>query len=320
MSDHLAEVADSLGELPAGMELGVLLATDTGADLAAPVQRVTPELVKALGRRIRATPCEGGRSNLPALLEAWDLAAASDSSLLVWVHGPIRELTDAPEPFLERWKEVAKKPRFLDLQTEPGPNRLLERLGAAKDVEFVTRRLSLSHDLGRLFSASQQTPVETVLVRESGAHKPSSASPAKGATARAMTCLWANDEVSRLLRAEVPDNDSALSLARKYNIVTPVSGAVVLETDEQYARAGLVSVPPVKAASPASPHGVFVPSLLSTGLSSSGSEIGFDLRSTWNQSGSPYEGLILFPVAIFLVARLLLGGPMIRIPFEHVKR
>lgn len=319
MSAHLAEVANSLDALPPGVDLSVLIVSDGGADLLTPAQAVSPPL-PALANHIRSTQCEGGRSNVPALLQAWDLAAASDAGMVVWVHRPIWELTDAPEPLLERWREGRVKPRFLDVQTEVGPNRLLERLEAAEGFESVTRRWSLSHDLRRIFSLSKQTSVATTLVRGSDADEPRSASLASGSTARAMSCLWASDRISSLLHAEVPDNDAALSLARRYHLVSPVSGAVVLETDEEYIRAGLVSAPPMEVAPAQSPEIVSLFPTGGVGLMSGGGEVGFDLRSAWSQSGTPYDGLILFPVTLFLFARLFLGGPMIRIPFEDPKR
>jgi len=319
MSAHLAEVANSLGAFPPGVELGVLIVSDTGADLLTPVQAASPQLLFSLADRIRATQCEGGRSNVHALVQAWDLAATGDAGMVVWVHGPIRELTDAPEPFLERWLEVGVKPRFLDAQTEAGPNTLLQRLGG-EGFDSVTRRWSLSQDLRRIFAASTQKSVKTTLVRWSSENEPSNTSPANDSTAWAMTCLWAKDRISSLLRAEIPDNNAALSLAKKYHVVSPVTGAVVLETDEQYVRAGMGGAPPTEVAPAGSGENVsFFPSR-GVGLASGGSEIGFDLRSSWYQSGTPYDGLILFPVTLFLFARLLLGGPMIRIPFEETKR
>jgi hypothetical protein len=55
--------------------------------------------------------------------------------------------------------------------------------------------------------------------------------------------LWANDEVTRILTARDESlNEAATTLAVRYQLVTPVSGAVVLETAEQYRDAGLQPV------------------------------------------------------------------------------
>ena len=57
-----------------------------------------------------------------------------------------------------------------------------------------------------------------------------------------LTRLWAAEEVSRLCAAR--KLDEAMQLAARYQLVTPVSGAVVLETQAQYKRAGLQPAPP----------------------------------------------------------------------------
>jgi len=52
--------------------------------------------------------------------------------------------------------------------------------------------------------------------------------------------LWARDEVLRLAAAR--EFNEAMQLAARYQLVTAVSGAVVLETKAQYERAGLKPV------------------------------------------------------------------------------
>jgi hypothetical protein len=67
------------------------------------------------------------------------------------------------------------------------------------------------------------------------------ASPAS----RHLVRLWARDAVHRLL--DERKRDEAVALASKWQLVTQVSGAVVLETKEQYDRHGLVAVDPASA-------------------------------------------------------------------------
>ena len=60
-----------------------------------------------------------------------------------------------------------------------------------------------------------------------------------------MARLWANGEVLRLAAAHDENkNAEAVKLAVNYQLVTPVSGAVVLETKEQYERNNLEAVNP----------------------------------------------------------------------------
>jgi hypothetical protein len=47
--------------------------------------------------------------------------------------------------------------------------------------------------------------------------------------------LWANEEVARILAPRDESLESAaIILASQYQLVTPVTGAVVLETEQQY--------------------------------------------------------------------------------------
>ena len=56
--------------------------------------------------------------------------------------------------------------------------------------------------------------------------------------------LWANDEVRRILRAHRRGAEGeAAAVAARYRLVTAVSGAVVLETDAQYAASDLATPP-----------------------------------------------------------------------------
>ena len=54
--------------------------------------------------------------------------------------------------------------------------------------------------------------------------------------------LWAFDEINRLVKAG--DRSRAIEIAALYQLVSEVSGAVVLETAEQYKQAGLTPVSP----------------------------------------------------------------------------
>ena len=55
--------------------------------------------------------------------------------------------------------------------------------------------------------------------------------------------LWANEKVSKLANSRNgKDKIKAVEIASDYHLVTPVSGAVVLENTEQYIEAGLEPV------------------------------------------------------------------------------
>jgi hypothetical protein len=56
--------------------------------------------------------------------------------------------------------------------------------------------------------------------------------------------LWAAEEVARMLAAGQQNREAAVKLAVRMQLVTALSGAVVLETQQQYDAAGLQPVDP----------------------------------------------------------------------------
>jgi hypothetical protein len=67
--------------------------------------------------------------------------------------------------------------------------------------------------------------------------------------------LWANDRVLELMRADPINNRAAaVALATQYRLVTPVSGAVVLESQQQYDESRLTPVSQATVPTIPEPH------------------------------------------------------------------
>jgi len=67
--------------------------------------------------------------------------------------------------------------------------------------------------------------------------------------------LWASDRVLELMRADPAGNRAvAVALATEYRLVTPVSGAVVLETKQQYDESRLTPVSQATVPTVPEPH------------------------------------------------------------------
>jgi hypothetical protein len=67
--------------------------------------------------------------------------------------------------------------------------------------------------------------------------------------------LWASERVLALMRAEPTANrEAAVALAARYRLVTPVSGAVVLETRQQYQESGLTPASQATVPTVPEPH------------------------------------------------------------------
>jgi hypothetical protein len=129
----------------------------------------------------------------------------------------------------------------------PGPNRVAEKIGWKKQFHVVPRLGSLSSDLSRTFYTKSPSREEIVLVREklNGSEKQMVDSLPK--TSDHLVRLWANDRIMKLYYSGTKEGRAqAVRIAQQYRLVTPVSGAVVLETDADYVRAGLKSPGDIK--------------------------------------------------------------------------
>jgi hypothetical protein len=234
MKDRAQAMAATLSKLPSSVESLILLASDNVEELSQGVQKIAPQ---AFADLMRKADFVGGHDNLPALLRAWDSAAERPNSVIIWLHGaqPI-EMQGIAE-LQQRYQRRPNGPRLYDLQLLAGPNRLAEQMESLSTVEPITNRLA---GLERLFATWGGTASRFVVTRTK-ANRKGAATTNAIAAANHLARLWANDEVKRLIAARAKPEDT-IKLAASYQLVTAVTGAVVLETKEQYERAGLQPV------------------------------------------------------------------------------
>ncbi len=185
----------------------------------------------------------GGADNAPALLKAWELAAEKPGhNVIVWIHSPQLLQLESVEGLRQRWERRPYGPLLYSVQTKPGSDVIEKNLDGIHEVRTVPRVDRLDKDLEKLFArlTGYIPSFEFVRTTEKVAEYPSSFATE---TSDHLARLWANDEVARILSArDESRNEAATSLAVRYQLVTPVSGAVVLETAEQYKAAGLQPV------------------------------------------------------------------------------
>ncbi|HEY5913884.1 MAG TPA: VIT domain-containing protein [Verrucomicrobiae bacterium] len=232
-------VAAALKHLPPEADFGLLLARD-GCEELVPLQKANPALCKTAADRLLKSKSLGGHDNVPALIRAWDLAAESNGGAIVWIHASQPMLLENAEALRQRFERHSNPPRLIDLQTVVGPNRVVEKLDGIEAVQLMPRNADLATDLQRFFSSWNGRSTKITLVRERASAGTTEASGRE--TSLHLARLWAREEVLRLGSKRL--NSDALELASRYQLVTPVSGAVVLETKAQYERADLKPVPP----------------------------------------------------------------------------
>jgi hypothetical protein len=241
-----SEISAALKSLPPDVRLDLLLADGNAVYEPGASQHPISGNAEEIAPLIESVSFEGGADNVSPLLKAWDIAAASPStSVILWVHGPQPLLLQPVEELRQRWERRERGPMLYDLQVGNGPDRISEELDGIGSIEAVPRTAQLQSDLERLLAqlTGRATSLEFIRTSEKLDEMPASSTVKQ--TSAHLVRLWANDEVGRLIAAQGKDwAEEATKLATRYQLVTPVSGAVVLETEEQYKQAGLEAVAP----------------------------------------------------------------------------
>jgi hypothetical protein len=241
MRDRMGEIAGALRKLPDGLPFTLLLASDRAQGLASLEFKSDAASRAAAANSLQTWRVEGGQDNVPALVRAVDLAARDAGGVVVWIHGPQPVLLTATDALRQRFEWQPDGIVLHELQTEAGPNRITEQLDRLPAVRSVPRFGDLAQDLERLFGAWDKSAKQFALVRERVTTPAAAADNAREASLH-LVRLWARDEIRRL--QSVRDLRQALALAARYQLVTPMSGAVVLETQAQYTATGLQPAEP----------------------------------------------------------------------------
>lgn len=234
MRQQKRQLLEALASFPRNVEMAVVFAGDVKPSLflhnganSLPTRQYLAQLDFA-----------GGRDNSDALGAAWDWASTSSRGAIVWIHGPQPLASQSTETLRQRFERRASQVALYDLAVERGPNEIAQQLQGVSTVPSFGK---LDEDLGKLFAQWQPGATQSLLLRE---RRPAAAGlPQSSRTSQHLARLWAASEVSAM-SGDPARGAAAVALATRYQLVTPVSGAVVLESREQYKDAGLEPVPP----------------------------------------------------------------------------
>ena len=235
-----AELAPAAAALATALEASGPATPFASLFVAGDVPAASPAGLDAFAqaRWLRAQNFTGGQDDTAALSDAVGQLAENGaaSGTLVWLHGGQPLAWQNPEALEQRLAHRTARLRVLAVSAVSGPHLLLEKLAAGAPLATYPRLAGLPEDLARLLRELRDGAVgATRSIRLAG-----SAAPAGRKASGQLARLWASDEVKRLLATGSPaDREEALRLAVRSRIVTPVSGAVVLETQAQYDAAGL---------------------------------------------------------------------------------
>ena len=180
----------------------------------------------------------GGCGPEEALEMAWDLCAQRGGGLIMWVHGPLPVALSSSGGLKQRFRRrpggKPGNPVLVGVQGLPGPHRLVEDLGDIEGFRRLPVLLSLQQTLEYAVSAMASAgPVRMFQLTDGmgSSHPVEGAREASGHLVR----LAAFERVLTACRSQKVDQ-SVTELAVEMQLVTPLSGAVVLETKAQYER------------------------------------------------------------------------------------
>lgn len=236
MREYVDQLSSVVLQLPATLNVSIIVAADEPVEIFGDSQ--------SLAEKLREFDYDGGIDNTRALEKAW-LMAASDAdadAAVLWIHGSQPVILNSVSTLRQNWRRRADGPPIYDFPLDNRVNRIAEALDDVSQFKLLPRVGGFEQDLTyqmQLWGGKRQ---QLMAVRE--AVSPESEKIVGAKTSDHLVRLWANDRIHTLI-AEGGDNKiaQAIKMAAAYQLVTPVSGAVVLETQQQYDENGLQPVP-----------------------------------------------------------------------------
>jgi hypothetical protein len=229
MKHAKTQLSEALAALPPTSDIGYIFAGDTDPVLVHHHRHDS----QANRDYLAGLDFQGGRDNTAALALAWDWAG---DGVIVWIHGAQPEFGAAGMKLQQYLERRPGQAAVYDVEAAPGQNAIARKLDGLLYLHRVARAGTLDADVRTLFQRWAAGAVQVTATRQRQA---ADSLPNARKTSSHLTRLWAAQQV-----ATMNDPKDAIAMAVRYQLVTPVSGAVVLETVQEYDAAGLAPVPP----------------------------------------------------------------------------
>ncbi len=233
-------VVEALAAFPPEIELMMIHAGRDKVEVFEP-NPVNGEQARSLiSAKLPSLSFKGGCDNIEALNKAWDIASAKPGSVILWIHGPQPVLLTSTEVLVQKWERRADGPMLLSLQLALGPDKVMEKLDGIPQVTSLERMEGSLEDLTHLFQRWSGKKEMLQVHREKIASSTAVEPDLGQETSMHLVRLWAKDQIESIRAKASPESASReVSMASSYKLVTPLMGAVVLETEQQYQVAGL---------------------------------------------------------------------------------
>lgn len=246
MRAHVDRLMTALDAIPDGARVGLVVAGDRAVPV--PMEPWSGNHKAALRRELAAASFAGGQDNAPALIAAFEALEPFTNAELLWVHGPQPvQFTGTVARLEQAASRLARLPKVTLYSVEPGPNELLPDAPWAWSARTLPRGGAIDGDLSRHFGRVFGNDPAVVITRS-----PQAAGATDPEGSEHIVRLWARDQVASFDLAT--QRVEAVALAAKHQLVTPVSGAVVLESARQYAENNLRPVGEATVPTVPEPH------------------------------------------------------------------
>ncbi len=230
LKPHRGSIATALAEVADEIDFELLVAHDEVRRLGGGAQAV---------QALENVRMGGGIDDTPALLDALRLAREKKNSAIIWLHGPQPIAFAKTEALAQHFERSTRPVPFYAIPLANGENRVLESLYKLTAIRCGLRLADPAEDLPKALAALHSGATDKTYSWER--------SPAPSTDAETpevwdqLARYWAFDDVMRRF-AQAGWDQTASPLAARYQLVTPFSGAVVLESAKQFADAGLNAI------------------------------------------------------------------------------
>ncbi|MDF1811792.1 MAG: hypothetical protein P1V20_06245 [Verrucomicrobiales bacterium] len=233
MKQQAASVADAIRNGAANPEnTGVVIATRTGGEV---YDFPTAANRETMASKVQKYRYRGGVDNAFGLVEAIKMAKPGRHTEIVWIHGP-QPVRSENSSVVQMLNQLSVKPKVKihSFSVHEGKNYILRKLMESPALRHDQPVGNLQEDISALRgmddSAWQWKHLDT-----------SGPLPENRESSNILARYWAYQKVMSELYNHTWDREDT-EFAALYQLVTPFTGAVVLETKQQFTDNGLKAV------------------------------------------------------------------------------
>ena len=234
---------------PEGIQFSLFVGTHSKENLSA------KQAAKTIKEFLDQSPFDAADEQTENLEKAWDLCAKSKHGLVLWIHGPMPVELSSYAGLTQRMTRRPghidnDNPRIASVQIMPGPNLIEQNLAVVSGMFRMPVFSSVEwtlNDIARNLNRPGLVPFRLTFDFYAGPltqdeilqAKPSTTSTAKSSDQIVRIALGQRVYVKSQAILKAAVKEQLAEEAAKLRLVTPLTGAVVLERKEQYAQHGL---------------------------------------------------------------------------------